>query len=330
MASDFPSKMKRVDGGFADAVLVQTIQRIPNSRPMTDRDRGFRQFIGQWLEPLPVTGSQNHGAHHGRITVRLARVPSTVYRGLMEAAMRIEHWGKLVVRVTGGLDGRGSGTGPVVVLLHGFGAPGSDLVPLGSALALPATVRFVYPEAPLALGFDSGYGDARAWWWLDPSEFERAIDTGTVAELINKVPEGLFQASQAIRDLMLHIQKELGVDTDQIVLGGFSQGAVLAMDAALGMDTQIAGLVLLSGAIVSRQQWLARLAAHRKCPVFQSHGNDDPILPFGLAEQLHQTLLDAGLTVQWHPFAGGHGIPVEVLQSLRDFLLRVFAVQRLV
>lgn len=234
--------------------------------------------------------------------------------------MRQEHCGKLKVRITGGLDGRGGGKGPVVVLLHGFGAPGSDLVALGSALALPTDVRFVFPEALLSLGFDSGFGEARAWWWLDPSDFERAIRSGTVAELINKTPEGLLQASQAIRDLVTHIQKELGAGPEHLVLGGFSQGAVLAMDAALGMDTPLAGLVLLSGAIVSQQQWLSRLSTHRDCPVFQSHGRQDPILPFALAEQLHQTLLDAGLAVTWHPFEGGHGIPAEVLQNLRDFL----------
>jgi predicted esterase len=51
------------------------------------------------------------------------------------------------------------------VLLHGFGAPGDDLLPLAEALDLP--VRFVFPAAPLELGMGGFYGDSRAWWMLD-------------------------------------------------------------------------------------------------------------------------------------------------------------------
>jgi phospholipase/carboxylesterase len=44
--------------------------------------------------------------------------------------MRVDKLGGLTVRLTGGTDGKGGGNGPLVVLLHGFGAPGDDLVPL--------------------------------------------------------------------------------------------------------------------------------------------------------------------------------------------------------
>src|SRR3954464_13926874 len=85
--------------------------------------------------------------------------------------MRKEQFGELSARVTGGVDGRGGGDGPVVVLLHGFGAPGDDLVDLTTFLHVPAEVRFVFPEAPLLL--DGGPG--RAWWMLDMALFERRM-----------------------------------------------------------------------------------------------------------------------------------------------------------
>ena len=63
--------------------------------------------------------------------------------------MRDETFGGLRVRLTGGPDRQGGGDGPLVVLMHGFGAPGNDLVPLARVLDVPREVRFAFPEAPL-------------------------------------------------------------------------------------------------------------------------------------------------------------------------------------
>ena len=67
--------------------------------------------------------------------------------------MREEQWAGLKVRIVGGIDGQGGGTGPLIVLMHGFGAPGSDLVPLAQVLSLPKEYRFVFPAAPLEMDF---------------------------------------------------------------------------------------------------------------------------------------------------------------------------------
>jgi phospholipase/carboxylesterase len=72
--------------------------------------------------------------------------------------MRDETYGGLRVRVTGGRDRRGGGDGPLVVLMHGFGAPGDDLVPLARGLDVPSEVRFAFPEAPLDLGPEADGG----------------------------------------------------------------------------------------------------------------------------------------------------------------------------
>ena len=63
--------------------------------------------------------------------------------------MRMERWADLQVRIAGGNDRDGGGSGPVVVLMHGYGAPGDDLVALQRVLTVPRDVRFVFPEAPL-------------------------------------------------------------------------------------------------------------------------------------------------------------------------------------
>jgi len=54
--------------------------------------------------------------------------------------------------------------------------------------------------------------------------------------------------------------------------------------------------------------------------VLQSHGRDDPLLPFAMAEKLRNALAAAGLEVTWVPFDGGHGIAPNVIDQLSGFL----------
>ena len=61
--------------------------------------------------------------------------------------MRKIRMGGLELRLTGGTDGDGGGPGALVVLFHGYGAPGDDLVALGGALDAPPGTRFAFPEA---------------------------------------------------------------------------------------------------------------------------------------------------------------------------------------
>ncbi|MEO1335555.1 MAG: hypothetical protein AAFV29_07910, partial [Myxococcota bacterium] len=68
-----------------------------------------------------------------------------------ERSMQTVQMGSLTVRIVGGTDGQGGGDGPMVVLMHGFGAPGTDLVGLAQVMKAPTGTRFVFPEAPLRL-----------------------------------------------------------------------------------------------------------------------------------------------------------------------------------
>jgi phospholipase/carboxylesterase len=73
---------------------------------------------------------------------------------------------------------------------------------------------------------------------------------------------------------------------------------------------------------IAEAEWTPRLERRRGLPVFQSHGRADPILPYPTAELLRDRLEAAGLEVDFHSFAGGHGIPRDVLQKLGAFLRR--------
>jgi phospholipase/carboxylesterase len=203
-----------------------------------------------------------------------------------------------------------------VVLLHGFGAPGDDLVGLAGALTAPPDTRFVMPAAPLAL--PGLYGDARAWWMLDLARIERAL-AGIVDDRSDEVPDGLLEARALIAGLVDDLYRG---GTKRVVLGGFSQGAMLALDTLLHIDHPIAGLAFLSGTRINAAAWRARLARVKELPVVMSHGTADPLLPFAAAASLRDELRGAGADVDWIEFAGGHEIPQTVLAGVNRLLAR--------
>lgn len=235
--------------------------------------------------------------------------------------MRHEHWAGLDVRITGGLDRQGSGEGPLVMLLHGFGAPGDDLVALWHYLKVPDDVRFLFPAAPLNL--DMGFGDARAWWMLDMERVTQARAKGQWDELSQEIPRGLPPARTQVHDLLSFALETLSVPSQSLVLGGFSQGAMLSTDLILHSGIPVAGLALLSSTLIAKQEWLTRLPDRQGLRVFQSHGTDDPILAFSMAQQLRDHIQTAGLPVSWVEFPGGHEIPIQVLDGLSTFLQTV-------
>lgn len=237
--------------------------------------------------------------------------------------MKRQRFGDLDSVVAGGTDGRGGGSGPVVVLLHGFGAPGEDLVGLERALSVPSETRFVYLAAPLELG--GPYGDGRAWWHIDIGRFQRAQATGSYDSLLVEEPAGLAEAREKVLAALDAIERTLGVDATNIVIGGFSQGAILSTDIVLSTDRAFAGLVAMSPTIVARDRWVQALATRRKLPVFVSHGQGDPILPFEVSARWKQALDLAEWRSTWVPFRGGHAIPGEVLSALSMFVREAFA-----
>jgi len=244
----------------------------------------------------------------------------------MLVAMRQGRFGGLEVRLAGGSDREGGGDGPLVVLMHGFGAPGTDLVGLWRVLDVPHEIRFAFPEAPHEI---PGMFGARAWWMLDLGNAERAMAEGP-RSYASVIPPGMEDATGVVVEMLAALQKELEVPDAELIVGGFSQGSMVACNAAFTRKISPAALVILSGTPVNLARWETGMHEGTQPAVFQSHGRQDPLLSFDAAEQLRDTMQQHGLNVQWSPFRGGHEIPPSVLTDLSGFLSssgRVLAAQ---
>jgi phospholipase/carboxylesterase len=234
--------------------------------------------------------------------------------------MRREKFANLEVVLAGGRDREGGGDGPLVVLLHGFGAPGEDLVGLWRVMDVPEDTRFAFPAAPLTL--EGGY-DGRAWWMIDMMAMQMAMMQGRVRDLANEVPTGLAEARAQLNACLDALTARL--QPKKLVLGGFSQGAMLSLDVALRSQRELAGVVLLSGTLLCESEWLPLMPARKALPIYQSHGTHDQILPFAAAERLRDHLTSAGIAVDFVSFRGQHEIPPRVLAGLGGFLTRCLA-----
>ena len=140
------------------------------------------------------------------------------------------------------------------------------------------------------------------------------------ATLRARVPEGLAQARRQLTACLEAVAQTSGLAPDRMVVGGFSQGAMVTTDLALRQDAAPAALVILSGTLTAEAEWRARASRRKGLRVLQSHGRQDPILPFEEAEALCQLLREAGLVVDFLPFDGPHTIPEEALERLGELL----------
>ena len=213
-----------------------------------------------------------------------------------------------------------------VVLCHGFGAPGTDLVPIADELfdlrpELTESVEFFFPAAPLSLDQFGMFG-GRAWWHIDMEELIGAVEHGNLRILRERRPDGMTEARDLLLALIDQVRQQTGLPLSRFVLGGFSQGSMLAVETALQLPEPPGGLCLWSSTLVSEADWRPLATRLRGVPIVQSHGRQDPILPFAASLWLRDLLIEAGALVDFIDFQGPHTITLAGLERFADMLVR--------
>ena len=177
-----------------------------------------------------------------------------------------------------------------LVLLHGRGTDETDLAPLLDELDPQGRLVGVTLRAPLRLG-PSGYH-----WYI-------------VRELGYPDPASFLYTYGRVTGWLDELPVSTGVPLEATVLGGFSQGAVMAYALGLGLARpSLAALVALSGFIPQAPGLSLDLPGHRNVPVAIGHGSLDRVIPVEFGRAAARQLADAGLEVDYRESSMPHTI----------------------
>lgn len=210
---------------------------------------------------------------------------------------------------------RGGAGPPTLVLLHGYSSSEKDWLPFVQWLQLPRGARFLFPRGPEVAKRTDGASPGRGWWRLDLEAGSR--DGGVGADLSLEKPVGIERAAQAVQAFLA---RQGNRSTRPFILGGFSQGAMVAAQVAFRSDEPLRALVLLSGTLVDESSWKASFGRRKGMRVFIAHGRGDRTLSFEAADRMHREMAAAGVEVTWFPFDGGHETSDKVIAALNVFL----------
>ena len=207
---------------------------------------------------------------------------------------------------------------PLVVLLHGKTASAAQLASLASAIgrACP-TAQVVVPEAPFEL---AGFAGGRSWWPVSVGAMLRQRGRGEHQDLTGARPEGMDAARRMIEALIDDL-----APSGPVIVAGFSQGAMLAVDLALKAARRPTAIALLAGTIVDERDWLAAMPRAAGLPVLMRHGRGDEVLRIETAARLRDQLRAAGADVTWHEEAATHEITPAMIAAVSEFVVNVAA-----
>jgi phospholipase/carboxylesterase len=191
----------------------------------------------------------------------------------------------------------------LVVLLHGYGSNGDDLIGLVPYLrrSLPDAL-YVSPNAPNSCGLGTGF----EWFPVSYDTELRGFD-------------GIQSVRKMVSGYLGDLWEETGLNASRTILGGFSQGAMIALDTGLHLAEDLAGILSFSGGIPLVQAPV--VPAGKRVPVFLAHGDADDIVPLAMSRRAHDLLSNAGLPVRLHISPGAaHTIAQDGLEAALRFL----------
>jgi len=201
-----------------------------------------------------------------------------------------------------------------VIWMHGLGADGNDFAPIIPELGLPPSlgIRFVFPHAPTRPVTINGGYVMRAWYDIVGGDLTTRGDEA-----------GIRDSQQRVEQLVAR-EKARGVAASRIVLAGFSQGGVIALQSGLRHSERLAGIMALSTYLALPQALAAEAnAANRDVPIFMAHGTDDPVILHAWAEQSRRTLEAQGYNVEWHAYPMAHSLCLEEVRDIAAWLKKV-------
>lgn len=198
-----------------------------------------------------------------------------------------------------------------VIWLHGMGVDNADFAPFPDEILQfrGPVCRFVMPNAPKReLSMHPGY-PLRAWYDVPSERFDENEDVF-----------GIRTSAKRVIALIDELEAQ-GVPRNRIVLGGFSQGAAIALFCALRLERPIGGVVALSGYLpLANRLFSEATPAGRRTPILMAHGDFDSVVPSVMAERSASVIaqVDSALIARTYPM--DHELCEDEMHDLAQFL----------
>lgn len=198
-----------------------------------------------------------------------------------------------------------------VVMLHGLGDTGAGWASAAQQIRAPANTRWIFPTARTVPVTLNGGARMTAWFDLNALDAESIIDDETMINESVRYVEALVRQEMA-----------KGVASDKIVIGGFSQGGVVALTAVLRSELKLAGCLALSTYLPLRDQYPAKFGPYAKdVPILQGHGTNDMVLRYDYGKMSNDVLTSNGVKADFKTYTGmAHSACAEEFDDVADFL----------
>lgn len=208
-----------------------------------------------------------------------------------------------------------------IIFVHGLGDSGEgwswfpQLVSLSGLIKNHEAINYVFPNAPsLPITANGGYIMPG---WFDIYEFNNPNAKQDVA--------GFLKSSEVIKELIREQLEVNNIPPEKIIIGGFSQGAAVALATASLLDHKIGGVVALSG-FCPASDAISKLhdksGANFKTPIFQGHGTADPVINFEIGKQTSEFYQNLGFkSYSFKSYSGvGHSADDQELKDVLKFV----------
>lgn len=197
-----------------------------------------------------------------------------------------------------------------VIWLHGLGADGHDFEPLVPQLELAHhSVRFIFPHAPAQpITINNGMV-MPAWYDITSMDLTQGQDAA-----------GIRASEQRLIEWVEH-EIEAGIAPERIILAGFSQGGVIALQAGLRYPKRLGGIIALSCYLPLAESFDDENSlSSNNLPLFMGHGHYDQVIPIGRGERSANHIKAAGYRVEWHGYPMEHSVNTEEVADIAAWI----------
>lgn len=202
-----------------------------------------------------------------------------------------------------------------VIWLHGLGADGHDFEPIVPELNLDpeSGVRFIFPHAPKRPVTINNGMNMRAWYDIKAPNLRDQEDSESIV------------ASSKLITQYINAEIETGIESNKVILAGFSQGGAITLHAGLRFAKPLAGLLALSTYLPLADRLEEEAVADKNIPIMMAHGVSDPVIPVAHGRASAEALKSQGYSVEWQEYMMQHAVCIEEIIAIGAWVKRVLA-----